>query len=830
MSPSGDRGEYRAFQSALADRPMDNSTKNMFPLYGKRFPALLTFLLLLLAALVRLRYAWLGRGISDPDSSVVALMASHIAALRDFPIFFYGQSYMGSLEPAISAFFMAFLGHNGFALSLGVAFASLVALWLLARWGRDAAGPWGAPAALLLAILGPAIYFKFQIAPRGGYMVALAIDNALLLLAARIAADLHASDTIRPRHALLFGVLAGLGLWSNMIIVSALGAACLLILIGMRGRFWRHWRTILLAAAAGVAGLFPLLFHICRNGFDVLSMSRMGAAPSSVRQLLMAAWTRLLQSQTGSRPGHDVPLAVAMVLLTLLPALAALLLAWRRRRNLPPLALFAIGAAALHLLLFAAVYMVSGFPMLNAPRYLIPATPSLSLLAGTALVLSCQKSEKKTVISRLSGPVLALAAVALLALQIHVARLSFSAAAEITRRVNEQDAAYANALSAAQSAANPPDAFLAPNTLYPLNFILHEAIPVSDGRQEFYSPIRRAAELARSPAYHPSWQGICALLESVGASYTLYSKNVVADIVPPPSDAAEDELATLPAPVIPEIGSTQTVFRLSLPSDRPISGPLLLQLRFSTATHTPLHRSVYAVTVAAAPPAGSEEQPATVLANIPTVPLDWSVRRAYRDDCPLVEICLRQPIPSGTDALTVTLIHLPVRAGPDDATPDWLLRNLWLFAPTPMEDPTIAPPPTLPDELLLDALASALDKTPDLPLIAPRYYSCQLLAAGVPQSRLLSLSPRVFPADAAHAPAAWDPDTIPRLPLDGKPFLVCLHRRYFPTLVRELAPYGIDPEFFPLVAPYILARIPPYEPAIPGARLRIAAPIPLPDP
>ncbi len=817
----------------------------MFPLYGKRFPALLTFLLLLLAALVRLRYAWLGRGISDPDSSVVALMASHIAALRDFPIFFYGQSYMGSLEPAISAFFMAFLGHNGFALSLGVAFASLVALWLLARWGRDAAGPWGAPAALLLAILGPAIYFKFQIAPRGGYMVALAIDNALLLLAARIAADLHASDTIRPRHALLFGVLAGLGLWSNMIIVSALGAACLLILIGMRGRFWRHWRAILLAAAAGVAGLFPLLFHICRNGFDVLSMSRMGAAPSSVRQLLMEAWTRLLQSQTGSRPGHDVPLAVAMVLLTLLPALAALLLAWRRRRNLPPLALFAIGAAALHLLLFAAVYLVSGFPMLNAPRYLIPATPSLSLLAGAALVLPWQKTEKKTVISRLSGPVLALAAVALLALQIHVARLSFSAAAETTRRADEQTTVLANALSDAQLGPNPPDALLGPNTLYPFNFVLHEAIPVSDGRQEFYSPIRRAAELARFPAYHNSWLGIAALLESVGASYTLYSRHILADIVPPPSDFAEDEIATLPAPVIPEIGSTQTVCRLPLPPGRSIDAPLLLQLRFSTATHTPLHQLVNGVTVAAA----SEGQPDTILTKISSVPLEWSVCRAYRNDCPVMEAYLRPPIspetlvagyvppeeylrpliPPGTDALTITLRHVPVRPGPDDAPPAWLLRNVWLFATSGPDVQTIAPLPTPPDADMISALVVALDETPDIPLISPRYYACQLLAAGVPQSRLLSLSPRIFPADDAPPPAAWDPDTIARLPLDGRPFLVCLHRRYLPTLLRELAPYGISPVTVPLPSPYVLLRIDAYAPAIPGARLRIAAPIPLPD-
>jgi hypothetical protein len=95
-------------------------------------------------------------------------MAKHMAEGVDYPVFFYGQCYMGSLEPAISALFYKILGHSMFAICLGVLLFALGSLILTYCWGRDIGGPAVGLLALALCVVGPDSFFWFSIAPRGG--------------------------------------------------------------------------------------------------------------------------------------------------------------------------------------------------------------------------------------------------------------------------------------------------------------------------------------------------------------------------------------------------------------------------------------------------------------------------------------------------------------------------------------------------------------------------------------------------------------------------------------------------------------------------------------
>ena len=149
---------------------------------------------LALGVAARVAGAWATRAISEPDPSVVALMARHMAALKEFPVFFYGQAYMGSLEPAASALAVRLLGSTGFAVNLGPVLFAALALFFLWRWARDAAGPWGGLAAVVAGLFGPLAYFQFQYAARGGYMVALFVDALAIFAAARLAARLRAEE------------------------------------------------------------------------------------------------------------------------------------------------------------------------------------------------------------------------------------------------------------------------------------------------------------------------------------------------------------------------------------------------------------------------------------------------------------------------------------------------------------------------------------------------------------------------------------------------------------------------------------------------------------
>ena len=76
-------------------------------------------ILLACAAAVRVYFSWLNRHGDNADFGVVALMAKHIAEGTNYPVFFYGLAYGGSLEAAAGALFFPLFGATGFAVSLG---------------------------------------------------------------------------------------------------------------------------------------------------------------------------------------------------------------------------------------------------------------------------------------------------------------------------------------------------------------------------------------------------------------------------------------------------------------------------------------------------------------------------------------------------------------------------------------------------------------------------------------------------------------------------------------------------------------------------------------
>ena len=83
-------------------------------------------LLAALALLPRLRIVLSTPGVVEADESVFFLMASRIAQLRDAPIFFYGQPYLGSLNEYLAA---AFMRLGGFSAASGrAAMTTLLAL------------------------------------------------------------------------------------------------------------------------------------------------------------------------------------------------------------------------------------------------------------------------------------------------------------------------------------------------------------------------------------------------------------------------------------------------------------------------------------------------------------------------------------------------------------------------------------------------------------------------------------------------------------------------------------------------------------------------------
>lgn len=69
----------------------------------------------------------------DADQAITGLMAKHLAELRAFPLFYYGQSYMLAVEAWLAAPLFAIAGASVLTLKLPLLAINLVIVWLLLR-------------------------------------------------------------------------------------------------------------------------------------------------------------------------------------------------------------------------------------------------------------------------------------------------------------------------------------------------------------------------------------------------------------------------------------------------------------------------------------------------------------------------------------------------------------------------------------------------------------------------------------------------------------------------------------------------------------------------
>ncbi len=687
---------------------------------------------LALGAAVRVGLAWATRAVSEPDPSVVGLMARHMAEFREFPVFFYGQAYMGSLEPMASALMMLGLGPTGWALNLGPVLFSVAALFFLWRWARDAAGPWGGLGALWAGLFGPLAYFQFQAAARGGYMVALFVDALVLFAAARMAARLRGGQSVSVVRWLGLGFLAGLGLWSNMIVVPALAAAALLLAHGLRWRLWRHPGALTAGLAGLAAGLSPWLAWNLRHGGGSLRMSQIGGHAPPV-EALANAWDRFLMLQEARHavPGSQGPLLLAAALLALAALGAGV--AHARRRSAAPGENYARAGAVVFCAVFALVFVTSGFTRTHTARYWIPLVPGLAVLAGVGCAVPGRRG---------------LRVVAGLLLAAVVGRQGWLAVAgmgDAARKNKETLAAFRETGEALERIG--ADALLAPLQLYPLNFALAERVAVSNGRQSFYEPILRRVEESAAPAYASDFNGIGPFLEQHGArweSLPAAGRAIVWNVrrravplreIPPEEsgglrDGAGRDLRPVlldrnldtawPAEADPaarlewtfaaprEIQAIQLVFAHSM-ADESFDFPRRLRIEAETA-----------------------EGWSVVLDDAPVIPLEWSGPRLFVPSGfarPEYRIGL-----SGVMALRVTFVSAPA-----PGRLPWRLAEVLGMEGRRGEDRRY-------DEETVAELSGWLQReAPQSVVFAPRWISNRLLSTGaVAEDRLAGLSARVY--------------------------------------------------------------------------------------
>ena len=195
--------------------------------------------LLLCLAIALLVRVWLTihtQGFIDGDEALVGIQAQHILQ-GQFPVYFYKQPYMGSLEAYVMAMIFAVAGSSVWTLRAEPILLSLVVVWLtwkLAGLLADTAHlslhakQWFMTIAALLAAVPPLYDTVLEMRMLGGY-VEIFILMLLLLIAVLKLTQRRAAGAPTRELALRWagiGLLVGLGFWVNpLIIYSILTAA-----------------------------------------------------------------------------------------------------------------------------------------------------------------------------------------------------------------------------------------------------------------------------------------------------------------------------------------------------------------------------------------------------------------------------------------------------------------------------------------------------------------------------------------------------------------------------------------------------------------------------
>ncbi|TDB70942.1 hypothetical protein [Micromonospora sp. KC723] len=206
---------------------------------------------------------------TNSDEATMGLAALRIARGEDFPVFFYGQAYMGTLEAYLAAPLVALAGPSWLALRLPL--LALYGLFLYLSWSLTRR--LGGDRRFALLVVGVLAFgsdriVKNQLIAGGGYPELNPIGVGLALLTLDLAAG--RPDGRRWRYA-GFGFLAGLAVWVDPLLlpyVLAVGAALLGAAVRERGPARGELRGPAGMALVGGAllGAAPLLGHSLAHG------------------------------------------------------------------------------------------------------------------------------------------------------------------------------------------------------------------------------------------------------------------------------------------------------------------------------------------------------------------------------------------------------------------------------------------------------------------------------------------------------------------------------------------------------------------------------------
>ena len=221
--------------------------------------------LIIIATLLRFILIALHWPVTNSDEGNMGILARHVAYNGEWPTFFYGLPYMGPIEGYLAAPLFHLFGPSTFTLRL--ALLPFYPLFLLCIYftTRLLYTPRFAIFSVLLLCFGSDEVISRQLRAVGEYPEMLFFASVIVLIVAWLALSSHtlpeARRTTLPRILLygLLGLLVGVALWVDFLILPFVGTATLFLLLFCRRELFSLAGLTTLAGI--VIGAFPLLFY-----------------------------------------------------------------------------------------------------------------------------------------------------------------------------------------------------------------------------------------------------------------------------------------------------------------------------------------------------------------------------------------------------------------------------------------------------------------------------------------------------------------------------------------------------------------------------------------
>lgn len=243
--------------------------------------------LILIATLLRFILIYFNWPVTNSDEGNMGILARHVAYNGEWPIFFYGLPYLGPLEGYIAAPLFHLFGPSTFTLRLGLLpFFPLfvICMYYLTRllYTHKLA-----VFTVLLLCFGSVEIIARQLKAVGEYPETLFFAAFISFVIFWLVLSYHSvSEQVRttPRRIFIYGILGlvvGVALWVDFLILPFLGTGIVLLLLFCR-RELRSWAAMSLLLGIGI-GAFPLIYYnltapIQDNSISVLfSIDRSGS-------------------------------------------------------------------------------------------------------------------------------------------------------------------------------------------------------------------------------------------------------------------------------------------------------------------------------------------------------------------------------------------------------------------------------------------------------------------------------------------------------------------------------------------------------------------------